>query len=239
MKLFWSILKKTISIMVIVCCIAIAYKVFSYSQNDDSFVHFLKERYSPDLIGEEPGFYGFSGEVTWVEENMTAKYGGYPVIFYSLEYQRYQCNDDDCYWRTYDTKLYPASFKVRSGDKEVMFEKDMVLYTPTYFVSDYEIMEETYHKKRTLQYILRSDMPVTIWGEINEGHIDGYLDTQHRKEVFVITSEPRLFLERKISFILWIQIGSCAIILAMIVLLYLINRDYSEKSYTISSKQRF
>lgn len=238
MKNIKKIIKIIISLPIAYLFIYFAYTVFIYSLNDDTYIHFLKNNFKNDISNIDSQFVGFKSEFVSSNKNITSKYGNYSVVFYRLDYQQYVCsvskNKKKCHWDNYKTESNSTSFIVTNNYKQIN-----ITQTSKYnFQPEYDKTYIINKTNRVLQYSIKTNEPIYIWGYLQNDKITEYSNNTFNKKIFIITNNAEQTLISFINIVLFTQIGSAIIIIIMMIMLFLINKNKKNKFYIATNKSR-
>ncbi len=226
-----QILRIIISIPIILFFLSLSYLAFSISLNNDSYIHLLKDSFKGDISEINNGLVGFKSTFVSSEKEITSTFGNYPVIFSHLEFQNYVCDesgeDRSCSWHTYRTEQASTPFTVKVNDREVSITQ---ISDVEFHPEDAVIFNQTSQHRMTESVITKYE-PIYIWGYLENNEIKNYKDTEHNKDIFIVTNNAKQTLIDKISGVLIIQTLSAASILLMAIILFIVNTRGKVKSY--------
>ena len=195
-------MRRIIGIIVVILCVWAAWWVFMTTMDDDALIRDMKDAFS-----NTDGLIAVTGTV--MNGNLSTPYTD-NVVYYKLEYQEYECDDDDCYWSMYNTVTDAQTVDMGYHVQDPAF--DVFTYTVRDEQGSYRVLEYT---------IVRGD-DVTVWGQY-----DGDMIVPH--DVHLVSTDYVKTFEGRVRKVVWTQNSAALILILMWVLLLLINyrRQYS------------
>lgn len=227
--------RRTVSLVIVVVFSYLAYLSFSYSLNNDGYVHLLKERFVDNLAGADGTFVGFQGKVVSVERDIYSVFDNISVVYVLLEYQSYSCSgsgdDRHCSWSThyYTQDTTPFAMSVNGVNVRIDPAENI-----TFVPKNYAVFNQT-RDRRILQRVIERDAPVYGWGLLENSGLRAYDDVDHGKRILLITDDARRLLSDAINGVLWLQILAGVIIFIMAVVLFIVTTDWSERLFPVQA----
>lgn len=232
------ILRLIASIIVFAIFTAAATALFTHTLKDDGFIHFLKDHYHDSISGKDGEFVGFSAQVISTDKPLQTPFGAHEVVYYELEYQRYECHETSdsrsCSWKTYRSVDESVAFSVQTGD-------DVIDLNDTETAS-FKTKTSRYHNQTKDRRILQHWIPaeqVHLWGLLEGGGLKAYRYEPLGKEVLIVTNDAEGVLHDMIVEVLLFQIFSAGMIIIMGFVLYVINRIGGRKSFLAQNKSSY
>ncbi len=234
-----GIFKIILSISLILGAFFISYLILDASLIDDKYVHILKDSMQEDIISLENIFLGFNAQISSIDKEIIS-YDGKKVLYYSREYQDYECSgtgeDRSCSWTTKRTEESKSDFNVSINNYQ--FEIPARKYNADFVISKKEIIDLGVNK-RLIEKTIPAQSEVYIWALKEDSILKPYYHEQINKNSFLITDSAKYTLESKVENSLLLQALIGGIMIIVLLVIYFINKDYKHKFFLASNGEWF